>query len=76
MAIPVESMEVERCYLTSDERVVQVLQFLSNGSLSYRFRWADDTPPFRWTGAVASPGVLPFQVLHEVPCDWPPKIDE
>ncbi len=72
MTIPLERMEVGKCYLTSDQRIVQVLRFLSNGSLSYRFRRADATP-LRWTGAVASPEVLPFQVLHEVPCDWTPE---
>jgi hypothetical protein len=76
MTIPPESIQVGKCYLTSDERVVQVMQFLSNGSLSYRFRRADDTPPFHWTGAVASPEVLPFQPLREVPCDWTPEMDE
>ncbi len=73
MTIPLERMEVGKCYLTSDGRVVRILQFLSNGSLAYRFRRVDATPPFRWTGAVAPPKVLPFQAVREVPCDWTPE---
>ena len=75
MTIPLERMEVRKCYVTSDRRIVQVMQFLSNGSLSYRFRRADATAPFRWRGAVASPEVLPFQAIREVPCDWTPEGD-
>ncbi len=31
MTIPLERMDVGKCYLTSDQRVVQVMQFLSSG---------------------------------------------
>ncbi len=72
MTIPLERMDVGKCYLTSDQRVVQVMQFLSSGSLSYRFRRADATPPFRWTGAIAF-HVRPFRPVREVPCNWTPE---
>ena len=76
MTIPLERMEVGKCYLTSDGRVVRVLQFLSNGSLAYRFRRADAMPPFHWTGAVATLEVLPFRLLREVPCNWTAEGEE
>ncbi len=72
MSIPPGRMEAGKCYLTSDGRVVRILQFLSNGSLAYRFRRADATPPFRWTGAIAF-HVRPFRPVREVPCDWTPE---
>ena len=75
MTIPLERIEVGKCYLTSDERVVQVLQFLSNGSLAYRFRRANATSPFHWTGAVAF-HVRSFRPVREVPCDWMPEQEE
>ncbi len=76
MSIPPEKIEIGKCYLTWDGRVVQVFQLLSHGAVSYRFRKAHAEPPIRWTGAIAYLAPIASSVEREVPCDWTPETGE
>ena len=75
MPVPVSALHVDRCYLTSEGHVVQVLGFLADGQISYAFRKAIAATPVRWTGAATLAHLLVRQLEREVDCDWAPKQD-
>ena len=64
MTIPLERMDVGKCYLTSDQRVVQVMQFLSSGYVT-RERLRTGTRR-SWSCAPAS-AVSPSAALGSLP---------
>jgi hypothetical protein len=74
VAIPPESIQVGRCYLTHDGKVRKVTSADSDGSMRYTERTG--TGPWVY-GGTKKRGRLVFAaaLAREVPCDWTPEGD-
>jgi hypothetical protein len=74
MAIPPESIQVDRCYLTSSGSIRKVTSTDSEGLVRYRQRVG--AGPWSNGGLKRRRHVFAAQALREVPCDWTPETDE
>ena len=70
MALPLESIQIGRCYLTEEGRVRFVVGFGPAGWVRYKYRSADPHKRAAWRSGRLSLQVFAETVLREVPCDW------
>ena len=73
MALPPESIQIGRCYLTEEGRVRLVVGFGPAGWVRYKDRSADPNQKAAWRSGRLSLQMLAATVTREVPCDWTPE---
>lgn len=76
MTIPLERMDVGKCYLTRSGEIRRVLHILPHGQVHYEARRAAVLQEFGWTEGVLELALFAALIEREVPCDWTPGADE
>ncbi len=76
MAVPRESIEVGKCYLTRSGEIRRVLHILPHGPVHYEARRAAVLQAFGWQEGVLELALFAALIEREVPCDWTPGADE
>jgi hypothetical protein len=74
VAVPPESIQVGRCYLTDAARVQRVLEISSDGKVIYAYR-STRSRHKAWTPGTTRLRTFAFITEREVPCDWTPEMD-
>ena len=74
MSILPETIQVGRCYLTTDGRVRRVLE-TGPERVRYSYRSFPADPRRTWRSGVLSIEVFAATVEREVPCDWTPEAE-
>ncbi len=75
MAVPPESLEVGKCYLSNDGRVRRAAKFLPDGRIRYAYRSVPAVQGRLWRTGRLNVERFAETVLREVPCDWTPETD-
>ncbi len=70
MSVPPESIEVGKCYLSTDGRVRRVVKFLPEGRIRYAYRAIAAVEHKGWKTGRLDVGRFVETTLREVPCDW------
>ncbi len=76
MALPLENIEVGKCYLTRNAQVARVMSLLSDGYVVYAFRNSAAARAAGWTEARSHLRTFVLLIEREVPCDWTPEGEE
>jgi hypothetical protein len=79
LSIPLQSVEIGKCYLLEGEplrRVRLVTHILPSGRIRFEGRDATESREFVWAGGTSDLSAFAEAALHEVPCDWTPDTDE
>jgi hypothetical protein len=80
LSIPLEDIEVGKCYLYQAEhgiRVLRIIALLSDGRVQYDFQTRTGIrPPKKWTAGILDRAAFARMAEREVPCDWSPAMDE
>ncbi len=76
MAIPLESIEVRKCYLVEGKHVWRVVQILPDGRVQYEARLRYQPNAGTWRFGTMDGPTFASQAEREVPCDWAPNSDE
>ncbi len=75
MAIPPESIEVGKCYLSEDGRVRRVVKFLPGERIRYAYRSFPATQGKLWRTGRLELKRFAETTLREVPCGQVPEGD-
>ena len=75
MAVPPDSIEVGRCYLTRDSRLRRVTGIRENGEVGYKYRTFPANPKKTWRSGALRPDIFAATVEREVACDWTPETE-
>ncbi len=76
MAVPPESIEVGKCYLSNDGRVRRAAKFLPDGRIRYAYRSFPVPQGRLWRTGRLDVERFAETTVREVPCDWTPDAEE
>jgi hypothetical protein len=74
--IPPKSIEVGRCYLDAQHRVLHVTHVTPDGRVRFKHREAYFTKDHAWWVGMLSLPDFASAAVRQVPCDWTPETDE
>ncbi len=75
MAVPPESIEIGKCYLSNDGRVRRAAKFLPDGRIRYAYRSFPATQGRLWRTGRLDVERFAETSVREVPSDWTPEAD-
>ncbi len=72
MALPLENIEVGKCYLTNTGQVRRVVRILPDGRVQFDYRYGATVLKRQWPSNILDGRSFALLVQREVPCDWTP----
>ena len=75
MSIPLESLEVGKCYLIGAEHVWRVVHIMPGGRVQFEARLGHQAASWIWRRGMLEARSFALQVKREVPCDWTSEVD-
>ncbi len=76
MTIPLENIDVGKCYVMKTGQLRHVVRLMSNGQIQYEHRPPRQANAKTWKPGMQSGRSFADLVEREVPCDWTPEMDE
>jgi hypothetical protein len=76
VSIPLESIEVGKCYLTESGHIRRVVRLMADGRIQYEHRPAHLLSASAWMPGMQGDRSFAFSAEREVSCDSTPETDE